>query len=44
MCASAERVRCSSRKAELGGIAAQEIGIKPETQEILNQIIADIEV
>ncbi|MBQ1971363.1 MAG: ParA family protein [Treponema sp.] len=31
------------RKAELGGIAAQEIGIKPETQEVLNQIIADIE-
>ena len=32
------------RKAELGGIAAQEIGIKPETQEALNRIIADIEV
>ena len=31
------------RKAELGGIAAQEIGIKPETQEVLNQIIAAIE-
>ena len=31
------------RKAELGGIAAQEIGIKPETQEVLNQILADIE-
>lgn len=31
------------RKAELGGVAAQEIGIKSETQEVLNQIIADIE-
>ena len=31
------------RKAELGGIAAQEIGIKPETQEVLNHIIEDIE-
>lgn len=31
------------KKAELGRIAAQEIGIKPDTQEVLNQIIADIE-
>ena len=31
------------RKAELGGIAVQEIGIKQETQDVLNQIISDIE-
>lgn len=31
------------RKAELNGVAPQEIGIKPETQEAMNQLIADIE-
>lgn len=31
------------KKAELGGIAPQEIGIKTDTQEVLNQIIMDIE-
>lgn len=31
------------RKAELNGVALQEIGMKPETQDAMNQLIADIE-
>lgn len=31
------------RKAELNGVALQEIGMKPDTQEVMNQLIADIE-
>ena len=31
------------RKAELNCMALQEIGMKDETQEVLNQLIADIE-
>lgn len=31
------------KKAEMNGVALQEIGMKPETQEAMNQIIADIE-
>ena len=31
------------KKAELQCVALQELGMKPETQEALNQIVADIE-